>query len=350
MYKRFYSWDKVFLILLVSFYTMNFGQVQNNTKEEALILEYIEKGNIDGLRELADAIDIDKEYGGWTLLMWASNYGHLDIVYYLSITKKASKNYSSLFYNHTALMVAAEKGHLEIVKFFEENRPYSGVDIDAWNKRGDTALMIAIESGHFEIVKYLVEHGADIFTGRMSALKLAQKTKKKEIIEYLKMSEDISKNFIPVIYRLKYVITLSRDYIILVLGEKMINYEPNGTPLILLKKAKNNKYTEVGRTKTLSLGSNCPADGFQDIAVKGDFFTIEQVFCADRSFVSSYATFKYNPAKGEFMLDKYSEVYVDRFAKSQDVSEVEHYQIEKNKYVFEDFTEDFVIAVRNNNL
>jgi len=347
MSRCFYYWNKVFLILLLlSFYTISFGQVPNNTKEEELILEYIEKGNIEKLRELSDSIDVNKEYGGWTLLMWASASGHLDIVYYLDVVKKAPNNYASLSYNHTALMVAAEKGHLEIVEFFEESRPYNGVDIDAWNKRGDTALMIAIESGHFEIVKYLVEHGADIFTRRMSALKLAQKTRNKEIIEYLKISEDISKNFIPAIHRLKYVVTLSRDHIILVLDEEITDHERKGTPLILLKKAKNNKYTEVGRTKTLSLGSNCPADGFQNIAVKGDFFTIKLVSCDGGIFVMSYATFKYNPSKGEFMLDKYSEDYIDRFAESQDLMGVKHFQIEKNKYSFEDFTEEFISELR----
>ena len=82
------------------------------------------------------------------------------------------------------------------------------------------------------------------------------------------------------------------------------------------------------------------------IVSKGDFFTIEQVF-GGREFILSYATFKYNTSTEEFLLDKYSEVYVDRFAESQDLSEPKHFKVEKNKYSFEDFTEEFFDDLRD---
>ena len=64
-------------------------------------------------------------------------------------------------------------------------------------------------------------------------------------------------------------------------------------------------------------------------------------------FVLSYATFRYNTSKGEFSLDKYSEAYINQFAESQDESETIHFRVEKNKYSFEDFTEEYFIVSRN---
>ena len=41
------------------------------------------------------------------------------------------------------------------------------------------------------------------------------------------------------------------------------------------------------------------------------------------------------------MLDKYSEEYIDRSAETQDLSKPKHYKVEKNKYYFSNFMEDF---------
>lgn len=60
---------------------------------------------------------------------------------------------------YTPLHVAAEKGHLEIVKTLIKN----GAVVDARNKEMDTPLMLAVNNnGTLDVVKYLVEHGADI--------------------------------------------------------------------------------------------------------------------------------------------------------------------------------------------
>ena len=63
-----------------------------------------------------------------------------------------NNGYSPLFY-------AAEKGHIEIVKYLIE----LGVNIDAYGYATQkTPLGIAVYNGHIEIVKYLVEKGANI--------------------------------------------------------------------------------------------------------------------------------------------------------------------------------------------
>jgi ankyrin repeat protein len=86
--------------------------------------------------------------------------------------------YSPLFY-------AAEKGHIEIVKYLVE----LGVSIDAAGYATQKSpLGIAVYNGDIEIVKYLVEKGADINAGdRLGnrALDIARKRKHSEVIGYL---------------------------------------------------------------------------------------------------------------------------------------------------------------------
>ena len=209
-------------------------------------------------------------------------------------------------------------------------------------------LIKSVEEGNLYFVKHYFDRGADISVGK--ALKLAQKKGHTEIIKYLEVRQQISKDFVPKNYRIRDLTLLSRDHIIVVLQKKEMEMEDYqvGYPIILLKKNKD-KYIEVSRTQTVSVGSNSAAEGFMGIVSKGDFFTIEQVF-GGRVFILSYATFKYNTSTEEFLLDKYSEVYIDRYAESQDESEPTHFKVEKNKYSFEDFTEEFFDALRNDEL
>ena len=208
---------------------------------------------------------------------------------------------------------------------------------------------MAINGGHFETVKYLIEYGADINAGRTNAAKLAEEKVKEalELVKDMKVRSELSSKFVPDNYRIKDLTYISRGHIILFLTNKKFAREnlDIGFPLMMLKENKNGGYTEVATIKTIAIGSNSPAEGYQGIAVKGDYFTIEQQY-GGRSFVSTYTTFKYDKTKGKFMLHKYSETSVDRFAESQDVSEPTHYKFEKNKYSFEDFTEEFFDKMR----
>lgn len=70
----------------------------------------------------------------------------------------------------TALMVAAQDGHINIVRFLLRN----GADVNAMSKGGGaTPLIVACTMGHIEIVKMLIEKGANVNLqkeGRRSAL------------------------------------------------------------------------------------------------------------------------------------------------------------------------------------
>ena len=60
----------------------------------------------------------------------------------------------------TALMVAAQKGHVECVKLLVQG----GGDMNIRNKYGSTALLLARVEGHVDCVKLLIGEGADLNT------------------------------------------------------------------------------------------------------------------------------------------------------------------------------------------
>ena len=57
----------------------------------------------------------------------------------------------------TPLWVAAENGHLDVVRHLVEG----GADKDQAKISGATPLHIAAENGHLDVVRYLAEVGAD---------------------------------------------------------------------------------------------------------------------------------------------------------------------------------------------
>jgi len=54
------------------------------------------------------------------------------------------------------LLLAAQNGHLDIVRFLVE----AGAAIDQGNNNGSTPLWLAAQDGHLDIVRFLVEAGA----------------------------------------------------------------------------------------------------------------------------------------------------------------------------------------------
>ncbi len=58
---------------------------------------------------------------------------------------------------HTALQLAAERGHAEIAKLLAEQL---SIDMEAEDSRGLTALFIAWRKGHLKVVEILISHGA----------------------------------------------------------------------------------------------------------------------------------------------------------------------------------------------
>lgn len=109
----------------------------------------------------------------------------------------------------------------------------------------------------------------------------------------------------------------TKRYKLVVLEENSEKENASGAhfnlPVLVLEK-KGNDYVEIKRNNDLifEYDDNCPADGYQSIVAKGNYFTLQQTNCADFLFVTSYITFKIDEVSNEIFLHKYGEEYTDR--------------------------------------
>lgn len=90
------------------------------------------------------------------------------------------KEISSTKYDRKFLE-SAQLGKLEVVQYCIKKK----VNINATNSFNYTAIMMAAEMGQFEMVKYLVEVGANITSNNYGALRLAVLQDRCDIVKYL---------------------------------------------------------------------------------------------------------------------------------------------------------------------
>ena len=85
--------------------------------------------------------------------------------------------------NRTPLIVAAQAGELEVVKYLISK----GAKLDKIDKNGFTALSIACFCNHFEVVDYLVKKGADVIclNNKIPPIAAAIYNNNLDIIKYL---------------------------------------------------------------------------------------------------------------------------------------------------------------------
>ena len=124
--------------------------------------EAASKGDVEGVRALLRAgadcddcaagsrDDSDSDLDGDTALMVASENGHRDVVELL-VGAGADVNQVDED-GWTALMCASNNGHREVV----EALVGAGADVNLAKKNGETALMLASQSGRRDVVKVLV--------------------------------------------------------------------------------------------------------------------------------------------------------------------------------------------------
>ena len=93
----------------------------------------------------------------------AAQEGHLEILKFL-IQEEPQVVDLKGFDGNTPLISATMKGHLKIVKYLLAHQQ---VDIDSQDDNGFSPLMLASEMNHTEVVKFLVQKGANIELKRM---------------------------------------------------------------------------------------------------------------------------------------------------------------------------------------
>ncbi len=143
----------------------------------------VQNNDLENTQKLVLRKDEDVNHrncNGYTALMVAAENGNLEIARFL-LTQKANVNaqtHATIVKNHfvkeleesqlrskkpahtigmSALMLAAKKGHLDMVKLLLKHNANANLS----NTSGKTALMFAVKYGHLDIVKFLIENGAD---------------------------------------------------------------------------------------------------------------------------------------------------------------------------------------------
>ena len=132
-----------------------------------------------------NAIDRTRSNQGMTPLMFAAEKGHLDVVKYLlangaDVTARARGAKTALIF-----AVNRNKGQQDVITLLLDH----GADVNARDRDDGTPLLKAAEYGNFEIVQCLVEKGADVNAkGKKQGatpIREAARAGKLEIVAYL---------------------------------------------------------------------------------------------------------------------------------------------------------------------
>jgi len=163
--------------MLAFVHTLTFGRFRPASR----ILAAAKAGNLPKAGALLAAdptlVNVEKSNGA-TPLWIAAEKGHLEVVKLLlekgaaieavrndGVTRYPGRQElgehratvdAAVELGVTSLWIAAQKGHLEVVKLLLER----GALIEAKNSKNITPLLVAAEEGRFEVVKLLLEKGA----------------------------------------------------------------------------------------------------------------------------------------------------------------------------------------------
>ena len=127
----------------------------------------------------------EDEDGGWLPVWLASLQGRLEVVKWLLNEVGASAGAVQPMDGSSAVCMAAQNGHLEVVRVLIE----AGASVDQAMEDGRTPLFLAAMKGHVEVVRALVEVDADklVRTCRGdTALSIAQYFGHKGVVDLLR--------------------------------------------------------------------------------------------------------------------------------------------------------------------
>lgn len=137
-------------------------QMTNTPMEIHYLFDAIQNNDYEKVKQLVETDVYLDERVGWhkrTPLHYAIINGNYEISKLL-IENDADLYIEDRWYKYQPLHYAAKKGHIDIVKLLIKK----GVDVDLRGKNDDapTALSLAFENRHFEMVKFLINEGAYI--------------------------------------------------------------------------------------------------------------------------------------------------------------------------------------------
>jgi uncharacterized protein len=177
------------LVLLASYYGSDeiIDYILSKEDYQLNIYEACAVGKQDQVRELLyEDTSLLNSFSseGNTPLIYASYFGHLDIVKYL-VPKGAKVNLKTRNEeNQTALHAAISGKNLNVVKFLLEN----GADVNAEKVDRLTPMHLAAESNQIHVVKILLIHRANInarMEGDITPLTLAKVNDAQEVVNLL---------------------------------------------------------------------------------------------------------------------------------------------------------------------
>ena len=141
-------------------------------RDESILEKSSRDGRLDQVMVAINSGANPKNYQGVYALLLAANEGYLDIVKYLVENGANISEFKEL-----ALTEAINNNHLDIVKYLITLG-------DSSQEILDNALYAAINANNLPIVKYLIQQGADIYNNNDFIMSAADKNHD-EIVEYL---------------------------------------------------------------------------------------------------------------------------------------------------------------------
>ncbi|MFT7632150.1 MAG: ankyrin repeat protein [Mariniblastus sp.] len=163
-----------------------------NSAEETAIEVAAKRGFYDAVEKLVEKSEtLEFDLGVASLMHWGAEHGLTKMTKRLLTLDTKSLNLADGL-GRTPLYLAAENGHLDVVRLLLENQ----AKLDSPDEDGTTPLLAAANGGHASVVTALLNAGADVSNvdgSGQSALHLAAWAGAADVVAVLAQKVDVSK-------------------------------------------------------------------------------------------------------------------------------------------------------------